>query len=187
MSEQHNHTQPVQASQPLWAFIPATEYSLPPPPITQRVKGGLSGLWQKMRPVEKKPESPLTEADVLETLPNRLKSAIAPAPDWRTAALILAEILTPGASGVTHETLALVTPPHGGAGAILKLFSGFSGWRVINPPTAEQILAGDENWLKSLTDKPAPWVLPDLEKCYLRHHRGLTLVRRFGHGHTSSA
>jgi hypothetical protein len=50
---------------------------------------------------------------------------------------------------------------------------------IIEPPTTEQILSRDENWLDEISQLKQPWVFPNLEKSYLRHAEGLTLIRRF--------
>lgn len=147
--------------------------------MAHRVKSGVAGLWQKLKPAEKKPEILLGKKDVLETLPEQLKRSIVPAPDWHSAALVLDKALSNGSNGGIQEYIAVVTPPHGDGGAILKRFSEIRGWRVIAPPTAEQILAHDDSWLKPLANNASPWVIPNLEKFYIRHYRGLALVRSF--------
>ena len=178
MTDLKNDTHPAQES--LWEYVPTDKYILPPTPMSYRVKGGIAGVLQKLRPTEKKPESPLGEDDVLETLSDRLKRFIAQKPDWHPAALALEKTLTNWGDGSKQQRIVIVVvaPPHVPNGAILKHFADIRDWRVIAPPTAEQILAADDNWLSDLTDRPSPWILPNLEKCYLRHHRGLALVRR---------
>jgi hypothetical protein len=50
---------------------------------------------------------------------------------------------------------------------------------VIEPPAPEQILTQDESWFSDWSDNERTWVLPSLERCYLRHADGLTVARRF--------
>jgi hypothetical protein len=48
---------------------------------------------------------------------------------------------------------------------------------LIEAPTAEQIRAADTRRLDTLPGPDRRWGLPNLEWCYLRHIRGLALVR----------
>ncbi|MGR9044862.1 MAG: hypothetical protein ACU83N_06180 [Gammaproteobacteria bacterium] len=171
---------PQQSKETIWEFIPVTDYKLPSPPIAYRVKGGIAGLWQKLKPAPKKTSSPLTEEDRLETLPEQIKRSLVPDPDWTVAAAAFSETLKNIGNGNSGQHLAYVTPPHSPPrDLILKYFAEHQNWRLIPPPTTEQILAGDMSWLKPLTTGLSHWILPNLEKCYLRHHRGLALVRNF--------
>ena len=52
--------------------------------------------------------------------------------------------------------------------------------RLLAPPTAQEILAADVQWLTRCCDSgPGLWALPALERCYLRNANGLALVRGF--------
>lgn len=168
------------APEPLWKLVTLSEYKLPQKPISYRVKGGIAGILQKLRLAEKKPESPLSEEDTLESLPDRLKRFIAEKPDWHPAALTLEKYLTAWSNENINErdTIAVVAPPHVANGAILKHIAEVRDWPVVAPPTAEQILTADDNWLNTLTNQSSPWILPNVEKCYLRCHHGLTLIHR---------
>ena len=64
--------------------------------------------------------------------------------------------------------------------AVLAHWAQAHGAVVLQPPTAGQILAGDRRWLDEFTPGAGqPWVLPALERCFLRHASGLDLVRGF--------
>ena len=43
----------------------------------------------------------------------------------------------------------------------------------------EQILSNDQSWHRTWASGDKPWVLPRLERCFLRHANGLDLVRHF--------
>jgi len=77
--------------------------------------------------------------------------------------------------------------PHSANAEILTRWGRDRGWRVIEPPGVEQILNRDTAWLEQFEGQSSPWVLPRLERCYLRHPRGLLLVQRLlerlSHGH----
>ncbi len=177
MTTQTDDKQTKQES--LWQFVPEHDYKTPLPPMADRVKGGFAGLWQKLKPAKQKPINPLAENDVLETLPDRFKQCVAPPPDWRPAALILEKTLVNRNNGSQRKPLIIVGPPHNNHGAMLNHLAELRGWRVIAPPTTRQILGQDESWLQTLINDTSPWILPNLGKCYLRHYRGLTLLRKF--------
>ena len=48
----------------------------------------------------------------------------------------------------------------------------------MSPPPYEAVLSGDDRWLADLGEPGGPWVLPELERCFLRHAAGLSLVRK---------
>ncbi len=74
----------------------------------------------------------------------------------------------------------LVGPPGSGISQIISLWAKKHSWKIIEPPSPRQVLAGDTGWLSFLDSvREEGFVLPDLEKLYLRHHSGLTLIRRF--------
>jgi hypothetical protein len=106
---------------------------------------------------------------------------IASAPDWRVAAMALNAALEAWLNSnlANRQPVVVVGAPHTNKAEILKLWAKEQKWRVIEPPTPDDILAQNEQWLGQLTDDDTPWVLPSLERCYLRHTQGLALIRRF--------
>jgi hypothetical protein len=68
--------------------------------------------------------------------------------------------------------------PGSGNAQILFRLAKSLGWRLIPAPDPQQILTQDLAWLDWTRSAEIPWVLCDLGKTYLRHVRGLTLVRQ---------
>lgn len=46
------------------------------------------------------------------------------------------------------------------------------------PPSADQILHQDISYLEQFTKSDSQFIIPDLEKFFLRHTQGIDLVRR---------
>ncbi len=170
-----------QASPPLWQYVPIADYRIPAATVEGKVKTGLSALWQHLRPTPAQPQaSPLKTEDELRLVPKAQIERIVPAPDWQPAAAALDDTLAGwlDTEQSARACIFVISPPHGGNGDILTAWAGNRRWRVVSPPSPEQILARDPAWLADWTRDPSPWVLPNLERCYLRHACGLDLARR---------
>ena len=169
-------------AQPIWEYVSAGDYKLPPTTISQTVKRSIAGLIKKLR------ESNTPDADFikiqqnLEALPSALFKKIIPEPDWVSATPFLNTFLADWIKGrrQKEQSLVLTGRPHGGNMEVLTRLADDLGWRLIEPPATEQILAGDPQWPASQLNgnENEGWVLPALDKCFLRHPRGLRLVRR---------
>lgn len=73
----------------------------------------------------------------------------------------------------------MIGPPYHGLSEILTAFAEQREWHELSPPSPEQIFTGDDRWLSGLRKKNTPWVFPVLERTYLRHAKGLSVVRGF--------
>ena len=104
-------------------------------------------------------------------------------PDWESAVPFLKTFLAEWIKDRQHKEQALVIVgcPHGGNGETLTHLAKDLEWHLIEPPSAEEILAGERQWPADQLNKHADdgWVLPALDNCFLRHSNGLKLVRRF--------
>jgi hypothetical protein len=76
--------------------------------------------------------------------------------------------------------------PHSGNAEILKHWAAEHDFRIIDSPNPGNLLASSESagvntgdWFKQFEKSNSCWVLPNLERLYLRHEEGLFLVRRF--------
>ena len=167
--------------EPLWQYVPADDYLLPSATIEHVVRTGIVGLWQKLRPSKPKAEPLFKAEDDLQALSEAMLDQIASAPDWRVATTALNAALEAwlDSNQADRQPVVIVGVPHTNNAEILTLWAEEQKWRVIKPPTPEDILAQNESWLDQLTDDDTPWVLPSLERCYLRHAQGLALIRRF--------
>ncbi|NLF77241.1 MAG: hypothetical protein GX573_16210 [Chloroflexi bacterium] len=166
---------------PLWDYVPVADYSVPAAPIAHTVKKGLAAFWQVFRREQPASEAPFKLATDLRTLSERQLARVAPAPTWDAAAAALHAALD---EWLTQEEAAapvvlLVGPPYSGHAGILRALAERQGRGLVEPPSPEQVLAGDESWFPQPQDAGAPWVFPALERAYLRHAAGIGLVRRF--------
>lgn len=169
-----------QGVAPLWQYVAVTDYCPPAVTVEHTVRTGLSAFWQHFCTKEPPPETPFKTEEELQSIPGILLERIAPAPDGQRAALALDEALTAWLDSVQMDqpVVLVLHPPYGMHGDILKAWAGLHEWRVLPPPTTGQIFRRETDWIMSGPANLTSWVLPNLERCYLRHAHGLTLVRR---------
>lgn len=125
----------------------------------------------------------------LRSLPNVRLEHFAPPLDWSAAAAALSRYLHDEAAQSPNALHAgvrlLVCPPHCAHEQILAHWAARHGARMLSLPDEADLLADAPRWLESLPPPPAndrdarPWVLPRLERCFLRHAQGLSLLRSF--------
>ncbi len=172
---------PSDESPRLWRFVPWKEYETPADPASDTAQGWLRKLLRRLR----------DDSDDANALTERLRNAealsaaeldrIAPPPEVSGEAAALDEALRPwlGANSADEPIRFVVGPPHSLLAPTLEAWATTAGWRLVPPPTPSEIMAGDERWLDAIERDGANWVLPCLERTYLRHAQGLDLVRRF--------
>lgn len=176
----------VDSALQFWRYVQLSDLALPQTTVSSSIKGGIKGLWQRLRGNRTKDEVAGKKELALEQIPGALTERIAPDIDWQLPAAVLKvqleELLA--LDGLfdkkTDQTTCflVVGLPHGGNEQTLKILSESAHWQTIDQPTTEQILSQDNNWLKQIETCDTPWVLPALERCYLRHVHGLALVRQ---------
>jgi len=165
---------------PVWQYVPIADYRLPPAPVIQTARDRLTVLQRLFKRDEAEPDTLLKQANELRMLPRWQLERIAPALDWRNAAEELNAQLADWLEQESPEQsiIFLVGPPHSGCVEILTTWAERQAWQMLKPPSPEQVMAGDGAWLSDLNGQ-GNWVLPGLEKVYLRHAAGLSLIRRF--------
>ncbi len=170
-----------QEATPLWSFVSLADYALPGAPAAETARKGLGQLLTFLGRDDLESQSILKADDALQTLPERQLDLIAPEPDWSSAAKALGIELEGwlDQSSADQQMLFLVGPPFSGINEVISTIAEQQSWRLLNPPSLEQIWAGDDKWLADLSEDNTTWVLPALEKVYLRHVGGLDLIRRF--------
>lgn len=174
---------------PLWQYASIDDYNLPAASVSHTARKSFAILRRLFRNDEPEENSLHKAEDELRTLPQWQLELISPAPDWSGAVEALNVELKDWLKQDRPDqpVLVLVGPPHSGQAEILTAWAGQQTRRVLTPPTIKQILAGDDTWLSSQTDNGGFWVFPGLEKAYLRHAAGLSLIRRFlDHAHSGS-
>lgn len=177
----------------LWSFVPLADYRLPVLPA----RGAAANAWTAFKRIFRRSgqdgQAPVKSESELHALSQVRLQHLVPPLDWNAAALVLDESLREWREDPAPERPVkfVIGQPHGGHADIVRKWGEMHGAAVIRPPDREQILDADESWFDGWPQAGQLWVLPDLEHCYLRHVRGLSLLRqllekaesgRLGHG-----
>ena len=167
--------------QPLWQMVSLSDYVLPLAPTREAAAKGITAFWRLIHSENVKQKPPEKTEDQLFTFSETELARLVPAIDWHLGAesldVKLKDWLTQ--KNKNSPICFLIGPPYGGHAYILNRWAEIHRIPVIEPPTTEQILSQDETWFSDWSDYERTWVLPSLERCYLRHAEGLTVVRRF--------
>ncbi len=166
---------------PLWHYLRVDRYAVPPEPAREAVRKGLRSLWRSLRGRRGAKEAIFAE-EKLGSIPGEVLDRVAPAPRWEDALGGVTEVLSDWLDTWQPESAVrvFVGPPYGGVPEILSGWGRAREWRLVEPPDAAQILSGGDLWLAEQLEgnREIPLVFPRLERCYLRHFDGLTLLRR---------
>ncbi len=177
---------PSQEAQPQpepWHLIPLHKFRSPSAPASEAVRTGVRALWEELRQrfFPRPAAEPDLELPELRSAPAAFLERVVPTPDWSCLGMAgLVEALE-GWQAAPAEAgpVVLVAPPHSHLADRVCCWAREQGYPILEPPNRGAILAGDDGWLSSWSaPEPLPLVLPHLERCFLRHHRGLALVRR---------
>lgn len=168
-----------EAPEPLWRYIEANRFEAPTAPTELPDRREILRLWRWLRPKREESDSASESLNPLPRLSRRLLDHLAPAPDEEAAVAALEAALAPRLEDGKSEgrPILVVGAPRSGAGRIVESWAEFRGRPAAPPPAPEQILDRDENWLAELKRRNRPWVLPRLEKCWLRHAEGFWLIQ----------
>ena len=168
-------------NQPLWQMVSLSDYVLPLPPTREAAAKGITAFWRLIHSKNVKQKPPEKTEDQLLTFSETELARLVPAIDWHLGAesldVKLKDWLTQ--KNKNSPICFLIGPPYGGHAYILNRWAEMHRMPVIEPPAPEQILTQDESWFSDWSDNERTWVLPSLERCYLRHADGLTVARRF--------
>jgi hypothetical protein len=167
--------------QDIWDFIPLAEFSLPSPPVTQKVKRQINFFRNLLKNDDEKQEKPFQEDHDLQKLPDWKLNRIAPTPDIRNAVekfQIEIEDWLENDQNYKFPIITFISPPYFGFENILKQWSEFQNLECVEPPTSDQILTFDKSWFTNPNEDKL-WVFPNLERAFLRHAEGLNLIRSF--------
>lgn len=168
-----------ETPEPLWQFIELGRFETPTAPAELPNRREILRLWRWLRPKREEPDSASESLNPLPRLSHRLLDHLAPAPDDEAAVAALEAAL---ASRLEEEESAgrpilVLGAPRSGVGRIVERWAESRGRPSTAPPSPERILDRDESWLSDLKRRNRPWVLPRLEKCWLRHADGFWLIQ----------
>jgi hypothetical protein len=166
---------------PLWEFVPFSEYSSPSASAKVISENWFATLRARLLPERQPAEDIFEEREDLKTLPQAQLAQLAPPPRWDDAASALSKRLEGWlANNETHQApMFLIGAPYSGHAKLLAAWATQQGWRQIEAPSVDAVLAGDTTWLSAQVANGEPWVFPTLERAFLRHTDGLTIIRAF--------
>ncbi|MGE4442627.1 MAG: hypothetical protein AB7D27_14225 [Desulfomicrobium sp.] len=164
---------------PVWKFVAFDDYEVPKGTLSRTAQKKWRALIRFFISKTDKERSPLKAEEDLRSLPAMRLENLVPPIDWGPAAtaLDLAFESSAKADGPPPRVGFVVGQPFCGHAEILEKLAVRRGHAIIAPPDLETILSGSENWLEKW-DASQPWVVLELERFFLRHAQGLTLVRR---------
>jgi len=168
------------AAADLWRFAPLTDFRPPSPPVSSAAGRTWSSLTWLFGGGGDKAQPSVPDREELQSLAPDQMARLAPLPDWSVAAASLDHALADWWRQDRPERPVrfLIGPPFSGQAEMVHCWGTALGATVITEPTSEQILGADYRWLEDWPDTAPLWVLPRLERCFLRHAGGLSLVRR---------
>ena len=166
---------------PLWDFVTLKEYQLPPAVLdASAVRRGVRGFVRNLLGRKREAQSPFSTEQNLQTLGEAQLSRLVPQPQWAPVAQALQQQLNNWMSqeSPTKSVLFLVGPPYSGRRETLEALAERDAFVQVTAPGSRAIVDCDNRWFKSWPRKRV-WILPQLEKVYLRQADGLDLVREF--------
>lgn len=164
----------------LWEFVSPAVYAVPALPVRSAVAQRVAMVRNFLRHSSRRPEIPVKREADLNTLSPILQSRFVRALPWEEASQGLALALGDWPSSSCEGDARLVIgQPFSGHAEFLTIFASQHHAVRIPSPSEEQIFTNDSRWFSSWPSLGLPWVLPRLERCFLRHARGLDLVRTF--------
>jgi hypothetical protein len=180
MNRPRNENHETSETFTLWEFVSISDFERPIVLSTDAARQKWR-LFKRLFTRADESSTPIKPEDALQTLSEARLDQLAPPIDRHAAVDALDRALEdwlqtrPNGSPVkfiigqafsaNEEALARWTARHNA--------------RLITKPTVEQILENDSTWPNVPTDSQSLWVLPNLDKCFLRHAEGLSLIRRF--------
>ena len=164
-----------------WSFVPIGEYQVPGLPASSAIADAWASFKRLLRKVDQASLQPARDEAKLRALPEVRLEHLAPPIDPTEPADALDTALYDwlNSDTVDRPIRFVINQPHAHPD-LLTFWAARHGAGIIDPPSPEQILDGDTDWLDQWpTDDGTRrfWVLPQLAHCYLRHTDGLKLVR----------
>ena len=168
---------PTEQSLLPWGFVSLNQYQVPSEPTHEAVREGILGIWDRLKRSRSTSQSATVEI-ALEAIPSSLLAQAAPAPDWAEGVPALHQALQDWWQGRAGKVQVLVGAPYSGTAEIATHWAAAFQGQVLSDPSLEQIKSGGEAWLEQMDQGPDQvWVIPRLERLYLRHSQGFGLLR----------
>jgi len=164
-----------------WSFVPIGDYQVPGLPASGAIADAWASFRRLLRKVDQSSLQPARDEAKLRALSEVRLEHLAPPIDPTEPADALDAALYDWLETKSPEwpVRFVVGQPHAHPD-LLHVWALRHGAAIIEPPTSEQILDGDLDWLDQWPVDGGPhrfWVLPQLAHCFLRDTDGLKLVR----------
>jgi len=161
----------------LWEFVPVADYEVPGLPARSALANAWTSVRRTLLGAEEEARAPVKEEAELRALPElRLEHLVQPL-DWGVAAQALDPLLQSGPAAAGGRADFVIGQPHGGHAELLRHWAARHEAVIVDPPAQGEVLSGESRLLDAWPAAGRPWVIPNLEHFYLRHARGLSLVR----------
>ena len=163
----------------LWRYVPIGDFREHDATVEATLQSRVDEIWQSLRTKPDNGDDIFQPVDSLDALPAPLLRRIAPPPDKVGMQQALDTAITQWQTQPVRPTpvLIVVGAPNTGNEEVLSNWAEAASWQTGTMPTPEQILTDDATWLDQLPAPGKPWVLPALERCFLRHIDGIALLR----------
>jgi hypothetical protein len=178
----------------IWQYLNVADFEVPASAAGDATRGRLLRLWNSIQVALQPTKDAVKKDRHWERLPAKVLAAVAPLPDWQSAATQLAaqlgddwlgdDWLGKGGSGnplPESRIRTLVGPPGCDVAEVLSLLAGERGFQVISEPSAELLLeplsSGHLPKDLGFGSSDEVLVIPNLERWFLRHEDGLAWVR----------
>lgn len=176
----------------IWQYVPMDQFSIPRAPARSAVRKGILGLWDRLRKDftgrtpgkqnnNKSADDSLVAQSQLQFVPQKLLNQAAPRPDSRDieSALDKALVTWLDSDKADLSVQFIISPPCSATDQVLIEWATNRQYRTVSAPDSEQILQGNGDWLPPFQACPhSPFVIPNLERWYVRHCDGLNLIRK---------
>lgn len=165
----------------LWQFIPLGSYERLSEPKSEIARKGAKAFMDWLR--RRKPAGVSVDIHAeLRSIPQQMLDTVAPPPDWEDKTVALHDAVLPwiNAEKPEYTSQVIIGAPGSGTRQTMEQLSLSHKWEFIEPPSPAEILTGGKEWLSVIKDSEnTVVVIPELERCFIRHTDGLTLVRDF--------
>jgi hypothetical protein len=163
----------------MWQFVPLEQYAIPGDTQLNWVRKKRRTLGRLLGPEQK--ETQARAESELRALPDIRLEHLVPPIDWAPAARAVDQTIRDLDSGHAEvpAVRCVIGQPYCGHATIVERWAADRNAVVIPAPPHDTILAKDDAWLETHRPDRESWVVPALERWFLRHADGLAVVRSF--------
>jgi hypothetical protein len=165
----------------IWEYVPVDKFALPSAPAGSTA----TGLWSSFKNLltMTKNDSELFKADEkdLYALPSRLEKFVLPEINLNEGADALDDALGDWIESpdLDNSVIYLVGQPGSCNPDVLRIWGENHNAELIEPPDYDEILSGSQTLPGNFPEPGKLWIMPNLEKFFLRDPKGLKKIRKF--------